>query len=217
MHNIIRAIKAPFLWAHSEEYIERLPLRKLKPGKATARDIDITPDQWEKIIAKTRDPEFLDILWTLRLTGCRPQELRLVEKRHFDPKQNAWVFPVDESKCGNVTSQRRVVLLEGDALRITQERCLRYPEGPLFRNEDGNPWKRRPLAARFTRLAARVTFPVTAYALRHAFATDKIIEGVDLVTIAALMGHRDLKMLQKHYQNVKNRPEHLRKTLRKLG
>ena len=81
LHNIIRAIKAPFLWAHSEEYIERLPLRKLKPGKATARDIDITPDQWEKIIAKTRDPEFLVILWTLRLTGCRPQELRLVQVR----------------------------------------------------------------------------------------------------------------------------------------
>jgi site-specific recombinase XerD len=58
-------------------------------------------------------------------------------------------------------------------------------------------------------------FKLNAYALRHSFATDKIIEGVDLVTIATLMGHRDLKMLQKHYQNVKYRPDHLREALRK--
>lgn len=63
----------------------------------------------------------------------------------------------------------------------------------------------------------KLGFPVTAYALRHSFATDKIVEGVDLVTIATLMGHQDLKMLQKHYQNIKNRPEYLRETLRKLG
>lgn len=215
LHNIIRAIKAPFNWAHDEEYIERLPLRNVKPGPATVRDIDITPGQWEKIVAKVEDREFLDILWTLRLTGCRPQELRLVEKRHFDAQKEAWVFPVEESKCGNITGQKRTALLEGDALTITQERCLRYPEGPLFRNEDGNLWKKRPLAARFKRLAKLVGFPITAYALRHSFATDKIVEGKDLITIAALMGHRDLKMLQKHYQNVKNRPEHLRQASRK--
>ncbi len=215
LHNIIRAIKAPFLWAYNEEITERVPLRKLKKPPAQARDIDITPDQWEKIVAKVDDPEFLDILWTLRLTGCRPQELRLVEKRHFDAGQAAWVFPVDESKTGHQTGQKRVVLLEGNALQITMKRCARYPEGPLFRNEDGNAWKKRPLAARFKRLATHVKFAVTAYALRHAFATDKILEGVDLVTIATLMGHRDLKMLQKHYQNVKNRPEHLRKALRR--
>ena len=174
-HNIIRAIKAPFLWAYNEEITERVPLRKLKKPPAQARDIDVTVGQWEAIVAKVEDPEFTDILWTLRLTGCRPQELRLVEKRHFDAGQGAWVFPVDESKCGEITNKKRVVLLEGDALQITMKRCARYPEGPLFRNEDGNPWKKRPLSARFTRLAAQVKFPVTAYALRHSFATDKII------------------------------------------
>jgi site-specific recombinase XerD len=93
-------------------------------------------------------------------------------------------------------------------------RCCRSTRKP---RESGTsrPTKTRPLAARFKRLAAQVKFPVTAYALRHAFATDKILEGVDLVTIATLMGHRDLKMLQKHYQNVKNRSEHLRKAVRK--
>ncbi len=216
-HNILRAIKSPFRWAYDQELIDRLPLRSLKPGKATARDIDISPDQWQKIIDKVDDSDFLDILWTLRLTGCRPQELRLVEKRHFDAQQGAWVFPVEESKSGNVTGQKRVVLLEGDALRATQERCLRYPEGPLFRNQDGEQWKRRPLAARFQRLATAVGFPITAYALRHAFATDKIVEGKDLITIAALMGHTDLKMLQKHYQKVNKRPEFLRAALRKGG
>ena len=136
LHNIIRAIKAPFLWAYADEIIERVPLRKLKKPKQRARDIDITPEQWDKIVAKVQDPEFLDVLWTLRLTGCRPQELRAVEKRHV--QADCWVFPVDESKTGHQTGQKRTVLLEGKALEITQRRALRYPDGPLFCNEDGN-------------------------------------------------------------------------------
>jgi site-specific recombinase XerD len=49
--------------------------------------------------------------------------------------------------------------------------------------------------------------------VRHTFATRKILEGVDLVTIATLMGHRDLTMLQKIYQHVKRRSDHLRNAL----
>jgi len=54
---------------------------------------------------------------------------------------------------------------------------------------------------------------VTPYYVRHTFATEKIIQGVDLVTIATLMAHRSLKMLMTIYQHVRRRGEHLRKAL----
>ena len=60
---------------------------------------------------------------------------------------------------------------------------------------------------------AKLGFRVTPYMIRHTFATRKILEGVDLVTIATLMGHVDLKMLMKTYQHIRRRGEHLRKAL----
>lgn len=64
------------------------------------------------------------------------------------------------------------------------------------------------------KLSIALGFRVTPYAVRHTFATEKIIQGVDLVTIATLMGHVDLKMLMKVYQHIRKRGEHLRKALR---
>jgi site-specific recombinase XerD len=49
--------------------------------------------------------------------------------------------------------------------------------------------------------------------VRHTFATEKIAQGIDLVTIATLMGHVDLKMLMRVYQHIRRRGDHLRKAL----
>jgi site-specific recombinase XerD len=38
----------------------------------------------------------------------------------------------------------------------------------------------------------KVGFNICPYAIRHTFATDVIVRGVDLQTIATLMGHVDL-------------------------
>jgi site-specific recombinase XerD len=42
-----------------------------------------------------------------------------------------------------------------------------------------------------------------------------IVRGVDIVTIAKLMGHKDLTMLKRIYQHVKKRSDHMREALRK--
>ncbi len=43
---------------------------------------------------------------------------------------------------------------------------------------------------------------IRPYDLRHAFATELIAVGVDIGTVAKLMGHSDASMLLKHYQYV---------------
>jgi integrase len=90
---------------------------------------------------------------------------------------------------------------------------LKNPEGPIFRKGD-KPWTANSLDRECAKLSRKFLFRVTPYAVRHTFATEKIIQGVDLVTIATLMGHVDLKMLMKVYQHVRKRGEHLRAALR---
>ncbi|HEX6964098.1 MAG TPA: site-specific integrase [Lacipirellula sp.] len=47
------------------------------------------------------------------------------------------------------------------------------------------------------------------YALRHSWATNALKNGVDALTVAILMGHRDPSTLARTYQHLSHNPEHL--------
>jgi len=211
-HNLMRVVKSAFNWAADEELIDRVPFRKLRKPRCQSRDAYLTPEQWESLQAAIEPGPFQDAIITLRETGCRPQELRQVEARHFNEAERCWIFPREESK-GQRDS--RVVLLTAKAFEVSQRLATQYKDGPLFRNVDGKPWRKDALALRCRRLSIKLGFPITAYAIRHTFATDAIVRGVDLETIATLMGHVDLKMLHRIYQHIKKRSDHLRAGLSK--
>jgi len=48
------------------------------------------------------------------------------------------------------------------------------------------------------------------YALRHSWATNALKRGVDPLTAALLMGHKDPSMLARVYQHLSHSPEHMR-------
>ena len=52
---------------------------------------------------------------------------------------------------------------------------------------------------------AGITRRIRPYDLRHTFATEAIAAGVDIGTVASLMGHTDPTMLLNHYQHVMTR------------
>jgi integrase len=212
--NQIRGVKAAFRWAEKRELIDRSPIRNVTMPPARPRDVYLMSEQWKKLIAevsKSRDGGcLLDILTAMKETGCRPQEARRVEARHLDDK--AWVFPAHESKGKR---EPRVVLLTDNVFAICQRLALKHLEGPLFRTSAGHPWTRRALSHRLYRLSKRLGFRACPYAIRHTFCTDAIERGVDLQTIATLMGHADLNMLSKVYQHIRKRSEHLRAGLKK--
>jgi site-specific recombinase XerD len=52
------------------------------------------------------------------------------------------------------------------------------------------------------------------YAVRHTWATNRLLAGVDPFTVAVLMGHRDTTVAARVYQHLKAVPEHLHDALR---
>ena len=48
------------------------------------------------------------------------------------------------------------------------------------------------------------------YTLRHSWATNALRKGVDPLTVAILMGHKDPSMLARVYQHLAHSPEHMR-------
>ncbi len=204
--NTLRAIKTCFKWAEAQEYLDRSPLTALKVPRATSRGDEayLTPEQWEKFIQSVDNSDLYTIAIVIHETGCRPEEARRVEARYFDRNGRCWAFPKAKSK-GKIL---RVVHLSDRVFNICQRLSLKYPDGPIFRN--GNKlWSAQTLYLQFKK------FGITPYYLRHTFATEAIIRGVDLQTIAVLMGHQDLKMLSKIYQHIRCRSDFIKQGLRK--
>ena len=55
------------------------------------------------------------------------------------------------------------------------------------------------LVLRFRRLVRRLgLLEVSFHTLRHTFASHAVMNGVDLYTLARILGHRDIKMVQRY-------------------
>ncbi len=212
--NRIRAIKAAFRWAEQMGVIDKNPIKWMKVPAAIPRGDEayLMPEEWSRLVGAIKDGPFLDFLTVLKESGCRPREAATVEARWFKRNDRCWVFPKSDSE-GKM--ENRVVPLTDRAFEICQSYALKHPEGPMFRTRLGTPWRRQALDSRCARLREKLKIHVTPYSVRHTFATDAIIRGVDLQTIAVIMGHKDLRMLSRIYQHVQKRSDHIREGLRR--
>lgn len=210
-HNAVRAVKRAFAWAVKEGRIERSPLANMvNEHKLRRREYYIQPAEFDRLLEAADHASFRDVLVMLRRTGCRPKELRDAEARHFDKAKGVLDFPIDESKG---RKECRVVVLDVETRAIVERLALKHPEGPLFRNYRKRPWTKDAMALRFNRLSDELGFKVTPYTLRHVFATEALSSGVPLAMVAALMGHKDYKMLQDVYGHLEKKSDELRAAL----
>jgi integrase len=66
-------------------------------------------------------------------------------------------------------------------------------------------------------LAKRLAPRYSLYTLRHSWCTHALERGVDAVTVAVLMGHRDTTMISRVYSHLMQRRDHLREAVRKAA
>jgi integrase len=213
-NDAISIAQRPFNWGVRQGRLERNPIAFLedKPPRRR-REVVYTPDEWTRIMSHIRDQQFQDLMTFLWETGCRPQEARIMEARHVDLRNGVVVFPPSEAKG---KTHPRVVFLNDAALDILSRRCNEQSHGPLFRNTRGKPWTKDAVQSRLNRIKEKVGLPILcAYGIRHSFATEGLKNGVDSISLAALMGHSDVSMIARTYQHLARNPEFLREQARK--
>jgi integrase len=171
-----RSVQRGMKWAEKQGLIERTPIPQVeKPGRES-REVVITPEEFDDLLARFPDQEFGDVLITCWETGCRPQEMMRVEARHVDLTNARWVFRLKESKGKKFT---RIVYLTERAAEITRRLVSEHPTGPLFRNADGEPWDKNAINRRFHRKKKALGRKLCLYHIRHSFATRMLLAGVD--------------------------------------
>ena len=219
-----RVVKASWRWADLAGLIDRNPLRGISTPPQHKREISLTKQQYKLALAAA-SPQLRTLIHIARLTGMRAQEIRIIEARHLSAKEKAIEFPRDESKGKR---RRRIVWLVDEAWKILAAAARKRKTGPILRNEDGAAWTKDAIVCAFRRVRERlknrkvngkpepVEIPgLCLTAIRHTYATDAIEEGVDVLTLAELMGHKDAQMLNDHYAEVGRRAKHMRKAAKK--
>ena len=205
------AIQRPFSWGVRQKLIKLNPLIGLEKPTAGRREFVVSHPQYQQILEITADEDFRDLVVFLWETGARPQEVRLVEMRHFQADASRIVFPKSESKGKKFP---RVIYLNDVALEICQRRV--HGDGRVFLNTQGNPWNKSSLNCRFRRLKAKIGEKgLCCYSLRHSYATHALEKGIDPVTLSVLMGHADPSMIAKVYQHLAKNPEYLREAAKR--
>ena len=177
------------------------------------RECYLESEHWQKFFAATKGP-FRDIIQFLRLTGCRPDEACRAEVRHFDRDKRCLVFAKEESKG---KKKRRVIPLVGEAFEIVQRLALSAGDGPIFRTQRGAEWSNSSLNSCCDNVERRSKVKLSPYVLRHTFITDRLTAGMDPVTLAKIVGHTDLKMINDIYSHLDLKSDYLREALERTN
>jgi len=212
--NLIAAAKRALRWAEEQGYVDRSPLANMRKPACGRKEQIVSAAEYQRLLDRTKDQEFRDLLTVTWETGCRPQESLRVEARHVDLAGQRWVFPPSESK-GKKTP--RVVYLTAVAVEVCERLMKRHPTGELFRNVDGAPWTPDATNCRFQRIRKATGVKYSLYALRHTWINRMLLKGVDAFTVAVLAGHSDPSMLAKHYAHLSQAPAFLLEQARRAS
>lgn len=210
----ITVLKRLLNWAVENKLLAANPVKDMERPAATVRMRILTDEEREKILSwyPEGDP-FRDLLTALTEAGVRPGEAMKVTAADVDFEMGVWVL---KGKTTRDTGKDRVVYMTPKLEALTRRLVELRPDGPIFRNEDGNPWNRQAVNCRFRRKKNRKLDPldkdVTSYVYRHSFGTEALENGVADATVAELMGHQGTAMLHKHYSKLREKRSHLRRS-----
>jgi len=161
-------------------------------------------------MASIRGQAFKDFVFAMQETGSRPSEIARVNAADVNLVKGTWTFT--KHKTGRKTGQPRIVYLTPIMIELTRRLMEEHPTGPIFRNRLGEPFTRNAIRCRFRQLRKKLPHlsGVISYSFRHSYITDALVNGVPAATVAELVGHKDLKMIQDHYGHLSQKHEHLR-------
>jgi integrase len=143
------------------------------------------------------------------LTGARYGEL--IRLNAGDVDLDSGTIHIRESKAG----KPRFIPLTSEAKQHLAQHIIGTGAGaPVFTRSDGRRWKKseqaRPLAAACRN--ARIDPPITFHGLRDTFASTLAMSGAPMPVIAAILGHADTRVTERHYAHLA--PSYVAQTLR---
>jgi integrase len=169
--------------------------RRCKPFRhvGRAREVHLDRAQSKRLINSCKGA-FRIVVTAALLTGARPPH-ELASPRVRDFHANLGTLSVT-GKTGP-----RDIVLTAEAVRFFEEISAgKPPDALLLSKDDGTPWKKNHHVRPMKEAAERAKLPAdaTIYCLRHTYASQSILAGMNLKLLAENMG-TSIRMLEQHY------------------
>ena len=172
--NVLTMVLAAFNRAQREHGV-RNPLKGLKKPRHRPRLQSISAND-EQVIYAATDEAFRDFLFAAIHTGLRPFcELAKLKAEHIDDTPRGMMWRVFSSK----TKKTRKIPVRPEVAKLTRRLIKSAPAGglPVFRNAQGNPWKKVTGVSRFLKIKRKLGWVgddalsrYSCYTCRHTFA-----------------------------------------------
>lgn len=202
-------------WGVRSGLVARNPIPGLRVPPMGQRHVDVSPGDVTKVLAAA-PPEFRALLELLHETGMRPSEVYKLEARDVRIAERRIVL--EDHKTVRWTRKPKVVYLSPRAVEILAPIVGGHAGGPIFRNHLGRPWTHTAAARKLRVIREKAGVPRTFVpdAFRHAFVTDALLKGVPMPTVAVLLDHKSTKMIERHYNQIAKRTDHLLEAVGKI-
>lgn len=194
-------LRAVLRWASANGYIESIRFPKL-PKAVYEKLVPPAPEEMERLISAAQ-PHIARVIIIGAQCGVRVGPSEMLRLTWADVDFQRGVLHVEGAKK-NARSPWREVPIRDELLEVMRhwkeedtesgcEHIIQYM---------GKPVESIKRAWDATLRRAGITRRIRPYDLRHAFATNLIAAGVDVGTVAKLMGHSSPAMIFQHYQYV---------------
>ena len=163
--------------------------------KGRVRDRRLTPEEKAKLLSVS-SPELRRFILMGLKTGGRHSEILNLKWKDVDFARNTIAFRVTK------TGEPRRVPIHPDALEVL--RGLPRHGEYVFADADGKRYNRSSwIRYQFERAVDQAGIRgVVIHTLRHAFASELVEKGVDLKTVAELLGHSSTRMVDQVYAHL---------------
>jgi integrase len=194
VNRALSTLRLIFNYAERCGYRLANPVRGVKFFPETGR-MRVVSFEEELAYMRAASQPLRDIARVILDTGLRPEEVFRLEFSGLDLERGTIFNPQ-----GKTPAARRTVTMSQDVLRILERRAAAAKARYVFPSPEcadrpiGSVRKAHDAAVR----RAGIPEPFRLYDLRHTYASRAAMAGVDLPTLAALLGHSTIQMTMRY-------------------
>lgn len=213
-------LKVFFNWCIDNDYILKNPCTKVNIKgnkneiiKNERKEVEILYETEINIIKEYLKGTDFELLFLLDLaTGLRQGELLALDWKHINLEDNTlkversvkevYVYDNENAKHIETIFQTpktlnsfRTVPIPSTMINILSK--IKNKKGLLFSDANGNPLKGKNISAKWTKILKECNIPHKKFhSIRHTYASMLLSKGVDIETVAELMGHSAISITQ---------------------
>jgi site-specific recombinase XerD len=225
---VVAVVHRPFNWAAKQRLIAANPFRGVSQRTGQPRR-PMTEEEFNRLVKAaegritkkrpTPGERFIEFIRFLRITGARTKEAARLKWADIDLETALITLQRHKTSSQQRQPKPRIIPLVAEVVSLLIEiRKRKEPSEFVFLNHRGTTWNRSSLSLRMQRAREKAGIPNDSklYGLRHAFGTRAIVNGVDLKTLAELMGHESTRTTE-HYLHLAGQKAHLHSAMQKAN